>query len=84
MCERYIVYAGHKRFQLHVATHFLHQVACKVCHENGLKQHQKNVLNESTTGADASVEMPKLHNIKLLYTHINYDEHVLHANSKSG
>ncbi len=24
--------------------------------------------NESTTGADASVEMPKLHNIKLLYT----------------
>ena len=23
-------------------------------------------MNESTTGADASVEMPKLHNIKLL------------------
>ncbi len=31
--------------------------------------------NESTTGADASVEVPKLHNIKLLiasfYTHID-------------
>ncbi len=31
--------------------------------------------NESTAGADASVEMPKLHNIKLLiasfYTHID-------------
>ena len=24
-------------------------------------------LNESTTGADASVEMPKLHNIKLIH-----------------
>ena len=30
-------------------------------------------FNESTAGADASVEVPKLHNIKLLasfYTHI--------------
>ncbi len=38
------------------------------------------VLNESTTGADASVEVPKLHNIKLLiasfYTHIYHDEHL--------
>ena len=36
--------------------------------------------NESTVGADASVEMPKLHNIKLLiasfYTHIDYNYHV--------
>ena len=35
--------------------------------------------NESTTGADASVEVPKLHNIKLLiasfYTHIDYSYH---------
>ncbi len=38
--------------------------------------------NESTAGADASVEVPKLHNIKLLiaafiYTHIDnyHDEH---------
>ncbi len=34
--------------------------------------------NESTAGADASVEMPKLHNIKLIipasfYTHIDYN-----------
>ncbi len=27
---------------------------------------QSTVINESTAGADASVEMPKLHNIKLL------------------
>ena len=27
--------------------------------------------NESTAGAYASVEVPKLHNIKLLYTHCN-------------
>ena len=40
--------------------------------------------NESTASADASVEVPKLHNIKLLiasfYTHIDYyyhDEHLL-------
>ncbi len=33
-------------------------------------------MNESTAGADASVEVPKLHNIKLLIasfcTHIDY------------
>ncbi len=33
--------------------------------------------NESIAGADASVEVPKLHNIKLLiasfYTHIDYN-----------
>ena len=38
-----------------------------------------DTINESTAGADASVEVPKLHNIKLLiasfyYTHIDYDE----------
>ncbi len=37
----------------------------------------KSFKNESTAGADASVEVPKLHNIKLLiasfYTHIDYD-----------
>ena len=36
-------------------------------------------------GADASVEVPKLHNIKLLiasfYTHIDYNYHLLHAQS---
>ncbi len=35
-------------------------------------------VNESTAGADASVEVPKLHNIKLLasfYTHIDYNYH---------
>ena len=36
-----------------------------------------NYNNESTAGADASVEVPKLHNIKLLiasfYTHIDYN-----------
>ena len=34
-----------------------------------------SIYNESTAGADASVEVPKLHNIKLLiasfYTHID-------------
>ena len=38
--------------------------------------------NESTRGADASVEVPKLHNIKLLiasfYTHIDYNYHDEH------
>ena len=38
--------------------------------------------NESTAGADASVEVPKLHNIKLLiasfYTHIDYNYHDEH------
>ncbi len=37
--------------------------------------HNKALFNESTTGADASVEVPKLYNIKLLiasfYTHID-------------
>ncbi len=37
------------------------------------------IYNESTAGADASVEVPKLHNIKLLiasfYTHIDYNYH---------
>ena len=36
------------------------------------------MYNESTAGADASVEVPKLHNIKLLasfYTHIDYNYH---------
>ena len=28
-----------------------------------------HVYNESTAGADVSVEVPKLHNIKLQYTH---------------
>ena len=36
-------------------------------------------VNEGTAGADASVEVPKLHNIKLLiasfYTHIDYNYH---------
>ena len=41
------------------------------------------MYNESTAGADASVEVPKLHNIKLAFIHtliINYyyhDEHLL-------
>ncbi len=39
-------------------------------------------INESTAGADASVEVPKLHNIKLLiasfYTHIDYNYHDKH------
>ena len=36
------------------------------------------MYSESTAGADASVEVPKLHNIKLLasfYTHIDYNYH---------
>ncbi len=41
-------------------------------------QRKKSVV-KSTTGADASVEVPKLHNIKLLiasfYTHIDYNYH---------
>ena len=37
-----------------------------------------SVTNESTAGADASVEVPKLHNIKLLYTHIDYNYHDEH------
>ncbi len=35
------------------------------------KSNQKMLLNESTAGADASVEMPKLHNIKLLIAFIH-------------
>ena len=47
-----------------------------------------NNLNESTAGADASVEMPKLHNIKLLIAFILMNIFaiiiiLLHANSKS-
>ena len=47
------------------------------------------LLSESTAGADASVEIPKLHNIKLLYTWWTFVLHcsiLLHANanSKSG
>ncbi len=36
-----------------------------------------NYINESIAGADASVEMPKLHNIKLLIAFIqsSHDEH---------
>ena len=49
------------------------------------KDQRKNYANESTAGADASVEMQKLHNIK----QITYDEHFLicicmACNSKSG
>ncbi len=44
------------------------------CHYTG--------LHESTAGADASVEVPKLHNIKVLiasfYTHIDYNYHGEH------
>ena len=43
--------------------------------------------NESTAGADASVEVPKLHNIKLLIAFIhmmNIFAILLHVNSKSG
>ena len=44
-----------------------------------------NQINESTAGADASVEMPKLHNIKLLIAlNIFAKIILLHANSKSG
>ncbi len=34
-------------------------------------------INESTAGADASVEVANLHNIKLLYTHytLYHDKH---------
>ena len=40
--------------------------------------HLNHHVNESTAGADASVEVPKLHNIKLLiasfyYTNIDYE-----------
>ena len=35
------------------------------------KDQRKNYANESTTGVDASVEMPKLHNIKLLIAFIH-------------
>ena len=42
----------------------------------------QNLINESTAGADASVEVPKLHNIKLLiasfYTHIDFNYHDEH------
>ena len=40
---------------------------------------RQKMINESTADADASVEVPKLHNIKLLiasfYTHIDYNYH---------
>ncbi len=36
------------------------------------------IVNESTAGADASVEMPKLHNMRIV-VHTS-----MHANSKSG
>ena len=41
----------------------------------------ENTTNESTTGADASVEMPKLHNIKLLiaFMHMINNLILLHA-----
>ncbi len=44
------------------------------------------IQNESTAGADASVEMPKLHNIKLLiaFIHMTWWTILLHANWKSG
>ena len=39
--------------------------------------------NESTTGADASVEMPKLHNIKLLIAFIMINNLILlHAKTR--
>ncbi len=42
--------------------------------------------NESTTGADASVEMPKLHNIKLLIAFVHDKQFNFAAckNSESG
>ena len=52
----------------------MYLIHTKVCYNNK--------LNESTAGADASVEVPKLYNIKLLYNtfihmHIIYhDEHI--------
>ncbi len=62
-----------------------------------MKHQLQATITESTTGADASVEVPKLHNIKLLiasfYTHIDYNYHDEHfcilnpesqGNSKSG
>ena len=47
-----------------------------------MKHQLQATITESTTGADASVEVPKLHNIKLLiasfYTHIDYNYHDEH------
>ncbi len=45
---------------------------------------RKNILNESTTGADASVEMPKLRNIKLLiaFMHMINNLILLHAKTQ--
>ncbi len=43
--------------------------------------HNSYYDNESTTGADASVEMPKLHNIKLLM-HMMNNLILLHAKTQ--
>ncbi len=42
------------------------------------------IENESTAGADASVEMPKLHNIKLLLVHDKQFNFTACKNSESG
>ncbi len=53
------------------------QMVQHYCYGNMKRTHTR--YNESTAGADASVEVPKLHNIKLLiasfYTHIDYNYH---------
>ncbi len=39
--------------------------------EHAIDHNHNSTYNESTAGADASVEVPKLHNIKLLIVFIH-------------
>ncbi len=60
------------------------RLSCDIMPGTQFPNEQKTTpkINESTAGADASVEVPKLHNIKLLiasfYTHIDYNYHDEH------
>ena len=55
-----------------------------IIYEKIFERLVKKELDESTTGADASVEMPKLHNIKLLiaFLHMINNLILLHAKTQ--
>ncbi len=71
-------------YSLYVPLLAINELVPQVTSQQQLQYyHHLHSLNyESTAGADTSVEVPKLHNIKLLiasfYTHIDYyhDEHL--------
>ena len=62
---------------LHDTIDYNHTIQCES--HRAIYKERITDANESTAGADASVEVPKLHNIKLLiasfYTHIDYNYH---------